>query len=183
MNVGFDLDQVFINHPQFIPYKIVDWLHRGPQHNGPTYRFPRTKFEQSLRKFSHSRLFRPQISQNVAFLKELTTSKSPKLHLITSRYSFLEKKTQKLLKKYELVHLFTSVNLNLQNEQPHLFKERIINELELDLFIDDDLKLLKYLKSHCPKTQLVWYNPYHKANDHVGITTVHKLSQVEEFIK
>lgn len=45
---------------------------------------------------------------------------------------------------------------NFSNEQPHLFKNRIIKNLKLDYYIDDDLSLLNYVAKNNPATKFFW---------------------------
>lgn len=183
MRVGFDLDGIFIGSPPCIPTNLLEWLYRGPQKNGPHYRFPSLKLEQFLRELSHFYLLRPQIAKNTTFVKDLNKNKKHQLYLISSRYKFLEEKTYYLLKKYRLLNIFPSINLNIKNQQPHLFKKDAIHKLKIDLYIDDDLKLLKYLRQACPKTQLFWYNPGKKITNPDGIIIIKKLSEIEKFLK
>ena len=102
MKIGFDLDVIFIDGPPIIPKGIIEWLYRGSQNHDPKYRFPTTKFEQTIRKWSHSPIFRPEISRNVEFIKQLSKDKGLKIYLISSRYKFLENETMIILKKYGL---------------------------------------------------------------------------------
>ncbi len=183
-NIGFDFDRVLVNYPPFVPAWLIDWLYRRHDKKTLTYRIPHSKTEQTLRKISHFHLFRPKISTNTNFIYELHQNhKHHNLYLISSRYKFLEKITHKLLRRYHLADVFSSVNLNTKNEQPHLFKEKAIKRLKINLYIDDDLDLLKHLHKTCPKTKFFWYNPTHKmASVPSGIIPVTQVAEIQRYL-
>lgn len=182
MKIGFDLDGIFIAGPPFIPKRLIEWLYRGPQNHEPKYRFPTTKIEQRIRKLSHFSLFRPKISNNVDFLNEFSSTSKDQIFLVSSRYQFLEHSTMKILEKYNLKKKFVKIYLNTKNEQPHLFKRRMIKKLKIDIFIDDDFKLLQYLESRCPDTKLFCYNLY---QDKIvsRINKLYELAEIKKYIK
>lgn len=191
MKIGFDLDKIFIDYPPVVPEGVINWLYRHgvtdllyPQDSAKlSYRIPKTSVERSLRKLTHVRILRPRIKENINFVRHFPHNPHPhRLYLVSGRFGFLKKTTDKLLRLYHLRDAFTSVYLNTKNEQPHKFKERMIKKLNLDLFIDDDLDLLKYLKETCPRTKLVWYNPSDKKKPVDGIASVQNLSEVRSFL-
>lgn len=184
MNIAFDLDKIFINYPPLIPAKLIDWLYRNHCSNQLSYRIPNRKLEQFVRQLTHFQSFRPAIKKNIEYINNFPRNPHHhNLYLISSRYNFLEKQTVKLLQKYRLDQLFTKVLLNTNNEQPHLFKENKIKNLKIDLYIDDDLDLLKYLKQHCPQTQLIWYNPKTTPLVLDGLRQIKNLEEVSQFLK
>lgn len=154
MNIGFDLDKVFIDTPPFIPKTIIDKLYKKRDNGTLVYRIP-GKYEQIIRRISHIPIFRPPIVKNMDFLKSIAKDKN-KLYLISSRYKFLEKATDALAKKYKLNKIFDEMHFNFLNEQPHVFKDRIIKKLKLDYYIDDDLSLLNYVAKKNPKVKFFW---------------------------
>src|SRR3989344_3255633 len=109
MNVGFDLDRIFISNPPYVPEKIA-------AENNHTY------------------------------------------YLISSRFGFLKKITEELVQKYNLDKIFKSLHFNIINEQPHLFKDKIIKKLKIDRYVDDDLFLLNFLADKNYKTKFFWLN-------------------------
>lgn len=192
MKVGFDLDRVFIDYPPFVPGSVIDWLYRHSPleiiikkpNNKISYRIPTNNLEVAVRKLSHLPIFRPKIEKNIQFVKNFPQNPYPhELFLISSRYKFLEQITWKLLESTGLRDFFKSIHLNLENEQPHKFKEKVIKELKLDVYIDDDLRLLRYLKNKFPKLKLLWYNPKTKLKSKYGITVLSKLNSRQIFNK
>lgn len=157
MNVGFDLDRIFINNPPFVPEKIILWLHKGNSNGSLKYRIP-GKFEQVVRIISHHPLFRQPIKENIEFMEKLAAENNHTYFLISSRFGFLKKITEKLIKKYEIDKMFKSLHFNFFNDQPHLFKSQLIQKLKINKYVDDDFALLNFLASKNPKTKFFWLN-------------------------
>lgn len=157
MNIGFDLDRIFIDTPPFVPDWIIDKLYKEKDNGILLYRIPGA-LEQKFRQLTHSRYFRPAIEKNIHILSLLAQSHEHNIFLISSRFGFLQKQTEKIMKRYSLTHLFQQTFFNIQNLQPHEFKNRMIKEKNIDVFIDDDLSLLKYLAKNNVKTVFYWLN-------------------------
>jgi len=145
IKIGFDMDGVLVNKPPLIPKKWLEYLFQGRRENGLHYRYPKTELEIWLRKFSHFYLFRPPIKKNIEIAKEFK-KQGYKLYLISSRYSFLKKETMAWLKRRKLDNVFEEIFINLNNEQPHIFKEKIIRQLDLDYYFDDDRNTVDFLQ-------------------------------------
>ncbi len=159
IKVGLDLDGVIVDKPPLISKNLLEWLVRSHQSKGLAYRFPESKIEQWLRIFTHHPLFRPPIKKNLEFVKKLAKKGKYRLYLVSARYSFLEERTWQWLRFHQIDHLFAAVHLNLKNEQPHLFKEKVIRKLNPDFFIDDDFPLTKYLRKNLEKVSIFCF-PY-----------------------
>src|SRR3989344_4014384 len=157
MNIGFDLDKIFVNFPPLIPSKIIDLLYKGKPHTKLKYRMP-SRLEQIIRVFSHYPLFRPPIIKNMNYVKNLSLANKNKYYLISSRFSFLEKRTKDLIERYKLNKIFNAMYFNYENKQPHEFKNEIIQKLKLDMYVDDDFQLVEYLSQKNPKTKFFWLN-------------------------
>lgn len=157
MNIGFDLDKIFVNFPPLVPSKIISLLYKGRKSKELKYRIP-SKAEQIIRVFSHYPLFRPLIDQNLNYIKKLALTKKDKYYLISSRFSFLKRKTIDLIRRYGFDKIFNAMYFNYENKQPHQFKNEILRKLNLDMYVDDDLQLLEYLIDKNPKTKFFWLN-------------------------
>lgn len=157
MNIGFDLDKIFINFPPFVPGKIIEWLYKEKVNRELKYRIP-SRIEQIIRVFSHYPIFRPPIIKNIEYVRNLSLTKTNKYYLISSRFGFLKKKTTDLIKRYNLDKIFNVMYFNYANNQPHQFKNEMIKKLDLDMYVDDDLQLLEYLMDKNPKTKFFWLN-------------------------
>lgn len=154
MKIGFDLDKIFINTPPFIPDIVIEKLYKEKANGTLLYRIP-SRTEQLIRQISHLTIFRPPLLHNLMFLKSLSREKH-KLYLISSRFGFLKKTTARLIKKYSFDSFFESMHFNYNNEQPHLFKNTIIKTLDLDVYVDDDYHLLKYVAKKNPDVSFFW---------------------------
>lgn len=178
--IAFDLDGIIIDKPPLVPKKFIEWLFRGGKPNSLHYRIPTSKLEILIRKISHFYLFRPPIRKNIAFIKNLYQSGKYEIYIISGRYSFLEKETKKWLVKRRLTNTFKKIFLNIQNEQPHLFKEKILRKLKPEFFVDDDMLLSDYLfqKNIC---QIFFYSR-HKEKAQKA-TTINILSEITSKIR
>src|SRR3989344_6986671 len=156
MKIGFDFDKVFIDYPPFLPGKLFDKFYKKRDNGILLYRIP-TYPEQIIRKALHLPFMRPPIKENLEFIKTIS-KKNNKLFLISSRYKFLKKETNRLIKKYDLNNIFDSMYFNYDNMQPHLFKNQVLKTLNLDIYIDDDLSLLKHVAKNNHKTKFYWLN-------------------------
>jgi len=146
IKIAFDLDGVIVDKPPLIPKKLLEFLFRGKKKEDKLhYRFPKLKVEQYIRKLSHFYLFRPPIKENINFIKQIAKDSKYEIYVVSARYSFLKKETDLWLKKRGIKNLFKKIYLNFKDEQPHLFKERILKEIGADIFIDDDELLVEYL--------------------------------------
>lgn len=173
MNIGFDLDKVFINNPPFIPSTIIEKLYRKKANGVLLYRIP-SRPEQVIRILSHYHFFRPPISHNIAFLNTLN-DKNHKYFIISSRFGFLKKRTHSVIKRYGLEKYFDHMLFNFENQQPHLFKNEVIKNHAINRYVDDDLHLLKFLAKENPKTKFFWLNDKEKgkmSNNLYAITTL-----------
>jgi hypothetical protein len=157
MNIGFDLDKVFIDYPPFIPSWIIDRIYKEKENGVLLYRIP-GKIEQKIRQISHSPLLRHPIKKNLQALHAIAGTKKYNMFLISSRFGFLKKQTAYIIKQYKLDTIFKQLHFNFNNEQPHIFKNRIIKNLHIDRYIDDDLSLLKFLAIENKKTLFFWLN-------------------------
>lgn len=157
MKIGFDLDKVFIDTPPLVPNVIINKFYKKRDNGILLYRIP-SRPEQLFRKATHLPILRQGIKKNLAFLKSIPKSKN-KLYLISSRFKFLEPETSKLIRAYGLDTIFDEMYFNYENQQPHKFKNEILKKLKLDIFVDDDLSLVKYVAKDNPKTKFFWYDP------------------------
>lgn len=160
IKIGVDLDGVLADKPPLVPRKWLEYLFRGQKANHNLhYRYPQSKAEIFLRKFSHFYLFRPPIKENITLLHRLK-KQGVKLYLISSRYSFLRRETETWLTKRKLgKNFFAGIYLNFQDEPPFIFKEKCLKKLSLDYYLEDDEVLVNYLKKKIRKTQIVSVEP------------------------
>jgi hypothetical protein len=156
IKIGFDLDGVIIGKPFFVPQYLMEALVRSKKNDILEYRYPSSKFERLVRYLSHHPILRPPIRENITLIRELSKSKKYQLYAISSRYCFLEERTKQWFRFYKLRKFFKEIYINIENEQPHLYKERMIKKLKLNALIDDDKPLLEYLKKRVKNIDLIY---------------------------
>jgi hypothetical protein len=178
MKIGFDLDKIFINTPPFVPITIINKFYKQRDNGILLYRIP-SRPEQLFRKATHVPLLRQPIRGNLTFLKELAKDKNNQLYLISSRFEFLKPETELLVKKNGLDKIFDKLYFNYENKQPHEFKNEILKKLKLDVFVDDDLSLVRYVAKQNLKTHFFWLDDrtkFGKLSD--NITAIANLEQI-----
>lgn len=178
IRIGLDLDGVLVDKPPFVPKRLLEWLVRGHKNKRLTYRYPALRFERWLRWFSHHPIFRPPIRENLEFIKKISKKKEYELYLISGRYSFLEDRTWKWLRRYQIDGLFEQVSINLADEQPHLFKEKAIKDLKINFFIDDDLPLAKYLANSTPRVEIFCFDQKRKRQSFSSVSLINALEEI-----
>lgn len=177
MNIGFDLDKVFINYPPFMPDSVIEKLYKKKSNGTLLYRIP-GKTEQIIRYVSHHPLLRPPIKSNLEFLEEFAKTDN-NLFLISSRFGFLEQRTNDLIQRYGLDKLFKGLYFNYGNKQPHLFKENVLKELKIQKYVDDDFALIKYLAEHNEHVRFYWLNTKQNKKISDNILAITQLSQIQ----
>ena len=177
MNIGFDLDKVFINYPPFVPDIIFDKFYKKKSNGELIYRIPE-KPEQFLRYLIHHPFLRPPIQKNLDFLNEFYKTKN-NLFLISSRFGFLETRTNELIKRYGFDKIFKGLYFNYGNKQPHIFKNNVIKELKIQKYVDDDFDLIKYLAKENKTVTFYWLNPKENKRISVNIIAITNLSQIQ----
>jgi uncharacterized HAD superfamily protein len=145
LKVGFDLDGVIIDKPFFVPKSIIEYLYRAHNGNHKKYRVPTCQLEILVRKLSHHWAFRLPLKKNLEQVKKIAQQPNIDAYIISGRYNFLENRTKQWFNVHHLNGLFKKVFINMSNDQPHLFKEKMIKKLSLDYFVDDDPVTWRYL--------------------------------------
>jgi len=155
IRIGLDLDGVLVDKPPLIPKRLLEWFFRGGTADSLNCRFPCSKFNQKIRKLSHFYLLRPPIRKNILFMERVVQDNRFEIYLISARYSFLTKETETWLKKRKIKRLFKKIYLNLDDEQPHLFKLKVLQGLKPKIYVDDDKIILEFLKKQLPEINFV----------------------------
>jgi hypothetical protein len=158
--VGFDLDGVILYNPAriFRPVialtKSLFFDHKKPLR----FYYPKSKVEKFFWRFFHLSSIFP--SPGLTDIKRLIKEKKIKAYLITARYSFLKKDLDFWIKKLKLKKYFSGIYYNQKDEQPHLFKEKMIKKLKFDIFVEDNWDIVDYLNKKLNKqTKIFWiYN-------------------------
>ena len=88
-------------------------------------------------------------------------------YIITGRYSFLKDDFESWLKKIDAKSFIKEWYYNKHDEQPHFYKENLVNKLGLDIFIEDNWDIVEHLNKtsvkHNPNLKVFWiYNMFDK---------------------
>lgn len=155
LKVGFDLDGVLLYNPARIARPIISLIKRFfIKKKNLRFYAPKTFFGKQLWRFFHkSSIF---IAPGLEDVKKLIQTKKIKAYIITARYSYLKNDLEIWLKKMKINQYFSGIYYNQKDEQPHIFKERMIKKLGIDIFVEDNLDIVEYLN---PEFKVLWiYN-------------------------
>src|SRR3989344_4447715 len=146
LRIGFDFDGVIAYNPLRVFRLPVTLFQKYILGKKKTYFYlPKSGFGKWFWGLLHETSVFP--ATGIEDLKKLIRKGKIEAYIITGRYSFLEKSFHRWLKRHKLDNLFTGYYLNKADEQPHLFKEKIIQKLKLDMFIEDNWDIVRYLNS------------------------------------
>lgn len=157
LRVGFDLDGVLLYNPARIARFPVSIFKRVFfKKKRLKFYIPKKPWAKLMwRVFHWSSLF---VANGFEDIKKLAENGNIEAYIVTSRYSFLEDDFEAWLDRMKINHAFKGVHQNLKDEQPHLFKERMVNELKLDVFVEDNFDIVNHL-SKKTRTKIYWiYN-------------------------
>lgn len=180
LRIGFDFDGVVAYNPFRIIRFPISYLKRNILGiKKLRFWYPKARWQQIFWVILHESSIYP--ARGCQLLGKLTQEKEIEAYLITARYSFLDDHLNKWLVKHDLKKVFKTITLNKENEQPHLFKERMIAKLKLDYYIEDNWDIVDYLgvKGKAlsgKKTKIYWiYNIMDR-----GVDYKHKFPYLEK---
>lgn len=166
LRVGFDLDGVILYNPARVARPIISLVKRlFLTKRKLAFYYPRSPIEKWMWKQLHrSSIF---IAPGMDDIKKLVKEKKIKACIVTARYGFLGDDFKKWVKENGIDLIFDGVYYNKDDEQPHLFKERMIKKLDLNAYIEDNFDIVKYLSNGKKQTKIVWiYNILDHFLDH-----------------
>lgn len=154
IRVGIDFDGVLAYNPFRIIRAPVTWFKQKILGEKKTHFYiPKTAWEKFIWKILHESSIFP--AKGGELLKEMAEREDIEFYLVTSRYHFLQNKLYQWLKRWGFTKVFSEIYSNQKDEQPHLFKERMIRELKLDYFVEDNWDVVKNLQN-ASKTKVFW---------------------------
>lgn len=165
LKVGFDLDGVLLYNPLRIVRPMISLLKRkkiGIQRKELEFYVPKSGSEELMWELFHkSSVF---LAPGFGDISKLKAQNLIEPYLITARFGHLQQDFDKWKRKMKADELFKGCYMNSEDEQPHLFKERMIKELKLDVFVEDNWDIVRYLDKNCcskkgkknVKTQIIW---------------------------
>lgn len=178
IRVGFDLDGVLLYNPLRLARPFValakSLLHISNDQN--KFHIPKTPAEQFIWRIPHLlSIFTPKGFEE---LPEMAKSGDFELYLITARYAYLYPYLKRFIDKKNATEFFKEIIYNKSNEQPHLYKARVIKDLELDYYVEDNWDVVQHLNEQLPDTQTLWM--YNLMDRH--IVYKHKFSNFKKVL-
>jgi len=185
LKIGFDLDGVILYNPvRIFRVFITDFYKRIKnkilgKKDQPKFYIPKTNFEKFIWFILHKTSF--MINPGYEKIQQLSKIKNVNLYLITGRYSFLKKDLNSWLKKIKAKQVFKNCYYNQKDEQPYIFKLKMIKKLNLDFYIEDNWDIVKELIKQ-KKTKILWMTNLldRKINYHLKF---YSLKEVYQYLK
>ena len=177
IRVGFDFDGViFYNFTKiFRPFVYIVKKYLFGIEKTKFY-IPKNSFLQKIGYALHRTSYKP----NIGFQRFLNLTKNPKyeVYVITARPSFMKNNIYDELKPYDIKGVKKIIQ-NKQDAQPHIYKEKLVNELKLDYFVEDNWDIVEHLNK-TTKAKTIWI--YNLA-DNLFINYKLKAKDLNEAIK
>jgi uncharacterized HAD superfamily protein len=157
ITVGVDFDGVLVYNPLRVIRAPVTFIKKKVFKNKRTHFYiPKNDFEKFAWTIFHESSIFPALG--VDLLRERVEAGEIEAHLVTARYSFLQKNLYAWLDAHNLRKTFKTITINEKNEQPHLYKERIIKEHGFDYFIEDNFDIVEHTAAKT-NSKILWiYN-------------------------
>lgn len=158
LKVGFDMDGVLLYNPitfirpiakLFKPLKSFFLKQKEED-----FYLPKTKFEKFLFSILHKTSF--MVNPAVKEIEELIKAKKIEAYVVTSRYSFLKKEYENWLKIINKNKIFKGCYQNIDDLQPNEFKQKMIEKLNLDIYVEDNWDIVQKLKIKNEKSKIFW---------------------------
>jgi len=154
--VGFDLDGVLLYNPARNLRPVTQFLKKVIKKSKPSslnFYIPKTKFEILIWRLVHwSSLY---ISHGYSDLCKKCLNKKIEAYIITSRYDCLKNDFLFWLKNLKAKKYFVGAYHNKNNMQPHIFKEMMIKQLNLQYFVEDNYDIVSYLSKNT-SAKILW---------------------------
>jgi len=169
LRVGFDLDGVILYNPTRIIRPIIAaFKNKVLRKKGLRFYYPQTGWEKLFWRICHWSSFIE--APGLKNLITLAQTGRIEAYVITGRFDYLKNDFYRWIRKISGDEFLKGYYHNEQNEQSHLFKEKMIKKLKLDIFVEDNWDIVNYLnlkslcnnkykKSSRRKTRILWiYN-------------------------
>jgi len=171
LKVAFDMDGVLLYNPTRIFRSLIakgKQAHVLPRQQLEFYH-PSNHLEEIFWLSTHWSSFKLNRGFNV--LLNMIKANQIEAYVVSARFACLRKNSQRWLKKMQAEQLFKAVYLNDQDEQPHLFKTRMAQQLKVDYFVEDNFDVAHYLSQNLAdgEEKVLWLSnklDYHQAFKH-----------------
>ncbi len=157
LRVGFDFDGVLLYNPARIARPIIVHLKKLfiPSEQNK-FHLPKTRLQKFIWFLLHKTSF--IVAPGYDEIKNLAKTNKIKAYIISARYESLKTDFNVWIKKIDAADYFSGIYYNNTDEQPHLFKEKMIKKLDLDIFVEDNWDIVSHL-SKKTSVKIFWiYN-------------------------
>lgn len=146
LKVGFDFDGVILYNPARILRPFLSYLRGRKVRNGVeelVFTHPRGRVKRAFWWLAHQSSLFP--ARGLEEVYKLIQARAIEAHIVTGRSSYLKADFERRLRSIKADQHMLSWHISETDEQPHKFKERIIGELELDCYVEDNWGIASYL--------------------------------------
>jgi len=163
LRVGFDLDGVLLYNPARIIRPLMSFVKKYIlKRDLNKFYYPKNRIEKFIWWFLHKSSLWP--SSGIKDLIKLIEQKKIKAYVVSARYELLENDFNDWIKIIDPNKKFSGYFYNNKNDQPQFFKEKMINKLDLDIFVEDNWDIVKHLKMKNEKLKIYWiYNIFDRS--------------------
>lgn len=156
MKIGFDLDGVILVNYSRVLRSLISRskkAHLFPRKELEFYH-PNSLLEKFLWQLIHKSSFK--LASGFTQLEKLALAGKIDIYVVSARFACLANDTAKWREVINRKNAFKGIYFNDQDEQPHLFKKRMIEKLKLDYFVEDNWDVAAYLAKSQKKVQIWW---------------------------
>ena len=82
------------------------------------------------------------------------------LYVVSARFACLTKDSEKWEKVFNRKKIFKKIYFNCKDEQPHAYKQKMIEKLDLDYFVEDNWDVAYYLHKNQKKAEVWWLSNF-----------------------
>jgi len=154
IRVGFDLDGVLFFNPLRVVRRPIEifkkYILRKDTMN---FYIPKTKAEKLMWKIVHMSSLTP--ARGWENIRKLTQEGLIEPYLITARFACLKNDFGRCKMRIKADEYFAGTFHNDKDEQPHLFKERMVRELGIEYFVEDNWNIVDHLSKNT-STKVLW---------------------------
>lgn len=157
IKVGIDFDGVLAYNPFRLARAPVTFFKRHFLGVKKTqFYIPKSEPEKFIWTILHESSVLP--GKGAGLLRSLVKEGNIEAHLVTARFGFLQPGLDSWLRRWNLTKTFKTITMNHADEQPHLYKTRVVGEKKLDFFIEDNFDIVSHIAPRSP-TRVMWiYN-------------------------
>lgn len=156
LRVGFDFDGVVLYNPARVLRPFLGYLRGKKKKNGSTqlvFYHPKKKLERWFWWLAHQSSLFP--AEGLQVVRQLVASKQMETYIITGRSTFLKADFENRLRSIRAKQFVKDYFISESNEQPHEFKAKMINQLQLDCYVEDNWNIAQYLVNNT-KARIFW---------------------------